>query len=134
MPSRNAAQVIWDTLRGACPTCRQAKIFRRPFNMHEACPVCGVVFERETGYFMMSVFVGYGLYYLFGIPLVWWLLRTGMPMLWFWIVSVSLVVITLPLVFHYARIIWIHADDLLDPRKPSEEWLELQQGKTAPKP
>ena len=123
MQPKTKSQLAWDIVRGACPNCRQAKIFKRLFNMHPTCPVCGIVYERETGYFLMSIFVGYGLYYLFGIPLVWWLLRQGIPMLWFWIISISLVVITLPLVFHYARIIWIHADNLLDPREPSAEWL-----------
>ena len=110
--------VVWDIARGACPTCRQAKIFRSPFRMNETCPVCGVKYERETGYFLMSIFVAYGLYYLFGIPFVIWLVFLDLPWLWFWVLAISFILISFPLIFHYARIFWIHVDDLLDPRKP----------------
>jgi uncharacterized protein (DUF983 family) len=34
-----------------CPVCGQGKLFRRPFKMYERCPVCGLVYEREVGYF-----------------------------------------------------------------------------------
>lgn len=32
-----------------CPQCGQGRIFRAYARMHEACPVCGLVFRRESG-------------------------------------------------------------------------------------
>jgi len=37
---------------GRCPRCRQGKIYRRLFSMHEHCSVCRLKFQREQGYFL----------------------------------------------------------------------------------
>jgi uncharacterized protein (DUF983 family) len=34
-----------------CPRCLQGQVFATLFRMHEQCPVCGLRFEREPGYF-----------------------------------------------------------------------------------
>ena len=48
-----------------CPRCREGKIFRRSGfllpGMHERCPACGLKFEREEGYFLGAMYIGYGL-------------------------------------------------------------------------
>ena len=48
-----------------CPRCRLGKIFRSSIflfpKMHERCPVCGLKFEREQGYFLGAMYISYGL-------------------------------------------------------------------------
>ena len=84
--------------------------------MYEQCPICGVKYERETGYFMNSIFIGYVLAFLFVAPLSLVLYFQGVGAFWF-TVTVSLVLVVLsPLVFRYARVIWMHMDELMDPR------------------
>ncbi|MCZ7673035.1 MAG: hypothetical protein M5U34_40900 [Chloroflexi bacterium] len=46
----------------AAPTCGEGQDFRGLWRMNEDCPVCGVHFEREQGYWMMSIFIGYVIY------------------------------------------------------------------------
>src|SRR6266571_638772 len=52
-------------LRALCPRCRMGKIFRKSVwlfpGIHERCPVCGLKFEREDGYFLGAMYIGYGL-------------------------------------------------------------------------
>ena len=40
-----------------CSHCRQGNIFRGFWRMNQDCPECGIHFEREQGYWMMSVFI-----------------------------------------------------------------------------
>jgi uncharacterized protein (DUF983 family) len=53
-------------LHQMCPRCRAARIFRSSIftgfpRMHEYCPVCGLKFEREEGYFLGAMYISYGL-------------------------------------------------------------------------
>src|SRR5882672_7869769 len=53
-------------LHSLCPRCRTGKIYRssifRGFPaMHERCPVCGLKFRREEGYFLGAMYLSYGL-------------------------------------------------------------------------
>lgn len=98
-----------------CPYCLQGPIFARFLQMHETCPVCGIKYEREEGYFMMSIFVGYILGTAAAIPPILLLLWLDASLLWH-VVTVSIVLILLsPFIFRYARGIWLHVDELLDP-------------------
>src|SRR5271157_567942 len=67
------AQTVPSALEGIrrqlCPRCRQGRIFRAPLwrgflAMHERCPVCGLKFEREPGYFLGALYFSYA----FSIP------------------------------------------------------------------
>jgi uncharacterized protein (DUF983 family) len=104
-------------LGGYCPRCRRGKVFRSTWRMNDACPVCGLVFEREHGYFTGAMYLSYGL----GIPIIGlltllaWLLRRDWPI---WALVLAAWVAFLPLVpwvFRMSRVLWIHLDRLLDP-------------------
>ena len=43
-------------LRGRCPRCRRAPIFRTFWTSHTVCPQCGLRFEREAGYFTGAMY------------------------------------------------------------------------------
>ena len=85
--------------------------------MHDHCPVCGVKYERETGYFMNSIFIGYVMAFLVIVPVLLFLYFSGASALSY-TVAVSLILAVLsPLIFRYARVIWMHMDELMDPRR-----------------
>src|SRR5260370_1738896 len=48
-----------------CPRCRGGTIFRKSMflfpAMRERCPVCDLKFEREEGYFLGAMYIGYAL-------------------------------------------------------------------------
>lgn len=103
-------------LKGLCPRCLEGKVFSGPLKMHTHCPQCGIVYEREHGFFLMSIFFGYVIDFLLVLPLVIALYLLRAP-LWAYLVGVLIILIPLaPLVFRYARILWLHLDELLDPR------------------
>jgi uncharacterized protein (DUF983 family) len=43
-----------------CPRCLQGQVFATLFRMHAQCPLCGLVFEREPGYFTGAMYLSYG--------------------------------------------------------------------------
>ena len=100
-----------------CSHCRQGRIFHSFWHMNEDCPVCGTHFEREQGYWMMSVFIGYVVYGVILAPLALILYFQEVPgRTLFLILGAVIVVLALP-VFIYARVIWLYVDEMLDPRK-----------------
>jgi len=90
--------------------------------MNKNCPECGIVFERESGYFLNSMFIAYVIGFLILAPtaLVLYILHVTGKMqvsgLLFWIVIGGLTAVLWPLIFRYSRVIWMHADQLMDPR------------------
>lgn len=104
-----------------CPHCHEGAVYRAPFRMNPTCPVCGVRFEREEGYFMMAVFVGYVMGFVIGALTLLLLYLTLRPSLWGYVIWTGVVVLlTAPVTFHYARVIWMAIDERLDPRRPAE--------------
>jgi uncharacterized protein (DUF983 family) len=104
-------------LRRRCPRCGQGHIFSGWFSMNERCPVCGLEFERETGYFLGAMYISYAI----TIPLlalgtlVGYLIRPGWSL---WQLVLAALVASVPLVpwiFQYSRVAWIHFDRWIDP-------------------
>lgn len=104
-------------VRQRCPRCCQGRIFRGRFEMNDPCPVCGLLFEREEGYFLGAMYVSYFLAVTLlggGYFLGTWLLPDWNP--YGVIVGVVLLYIPLtPLIFRISRTVWIHLDRWLAP-------------------
>lgn len=106
-----------------CPRCRQGPIFRLPLwrgflAMHERCPVCGLKFEREPGYFLGALYFSYALSIPPGLLLVLLLWRiTGWSfdtvMLGAFVAYLPLV----PVVTRWSRVLWMYLDWRFDPLK-----------------
>ena len=104
-------------LQMKCPNCRQGNVFRSPLRMHEDCPHCGIHYEREDGYFMMAVFVGYVMSFFIAVPAVAILYFTIRPSIWGYLTGATVaLLLASPIIFHYARVVWLFIDQLLDPR------------------
>lgn len=106
-------------LRQRCPVCLQGPVFKSLLGMHSHCPVCGVRFERETGFFLNAMFVGYSAGFLILVPTAVLLYILDVSILVFSLAIVVETILIWPLVFRYARIIWMHVDQMMDPRVPS---------------
>lgn len=99
-----------------CPVCRRGKVFRSFLGMHADCPVCGIHFERETGYFLNAMFFAYLLGFFIIAPLALYLYIRGTTTVEFTTVITVTLLILWPFIFRYSRVLWLHADQLLDPR------------------
>ena len=108
-------------LHARCPRCRVGGIFKR-FRllglpaMQEHCPVCGLRFEREQGYFLGAMYFSYAL----AVPLMalwvglfWWLTDWRVEKL---ILAAALALVPCaPFLTTLARVLWIHFDRAIDP-------------------
>lgn len=104
-----------------CPRCRKGKIFRasifRGFpKMYELCPICGLKFEREEGYFLGAMYISYGL--ALGMVtaftiLLWWFMRW--PLEKNVAGAIIMFVPFAPAISKLARIFWIYFDRAVDP-------------------
>jgi uncharacterized protein (DUF983 family) len=93
-----------------CPRCCEGKVFRGVFAMNDPCPVCGLVFQREEGYFLGSMYVSY----LLSSAILVASFLAGHLLLGDWNPHLVLILVFLPfiplvpLVFRYSRVIWMH--------------------------
>jgi uncharacterized protein (DUF983 family) len=109
-------------LLGRCPRCRNGAIFEPLFSggiftMNEACPVCGLLFERETGYFIGGMYVSYTLGVLTVLPVAVLLAVVyAVPVALVILVALLQTFASMPLFYRYSRIVWLHTDQMIDPR------------------
>jgi uncharacterized protein (DUF983 family) len=126
MAEHTTAQTLSDILHQRCPRCRSGTIFRysifRGFpKMYDRCPVCGLTYDREPGYFLGAMYVSYGI----GVVTVailaaiiwyatgWWITKDT-------IVAVLVFLPLTPTITLFSRILWIYLDQTIDPERPPE--------------
>ena len=114
-PSRAVAVLL-----NRCPVCLKGPAFRSLLLMHKNCPVCGVHFERETGFFLNSMFFAYTMGFIILAPTALYLYLRGVSTAWFTGIVSAEVLLLWPWVHRYSRTLWMHLDQLLDPRRPVE--------------
>jgi uncharacterized protein (DUF983 family) len=108
-----------------CPRCRSGKIFKNSLwlfpSMHECCPICGLKFEREEGYFLGAMYFGYGMALATIAVLtafVWLVIRW--PFQRSVVAGVVLFFPLAPMIALMARVLWIYFDQSVDPDKRIE--------------
>ena len=105
-----------------CPRCGQGRIYETGSRMHESCPVCGLVYSREPGYFIGALYISYGvasavmIAALFGLHL----LLPEWDLGWLVLIVGALFLPFVPLVTRYARVLWIYFDRWAWPTSRSE--------------
>lgn len=97
--------------------CRYGRIFRGQIEMNPQCPECRYVFQREPGYFLGSLVIGYTLA-LVNVSALAFTVRLVLPTLdweWCFFAGFGLYLPLVPAVFRYSRTIWMYFDNWLDP-------------------
>jgi hypothetical protein len=86
--------------------------------MRERCPACDLKYEREEGYFLGAMYIGYalalGMIAIFAV-LLWSF--AGWPFQKTVIAAVLLFLPFAPVLTLMARVLWIHLDQTIDPDK-----------------
>lgn len=95
-----------------CPRCLKGPIYKSGMVMHEPCPECGLVFEREQGYFMGSLYISYALASLIlGLGLLCGHLLFPDFDLGYIVLILGVMFLPLaPAVTRYARVLWLYFD------------------------
>ncbi len=102
-------------IRGGCPRCLAGPVWRSFLAMHERCPVCGLVYEREPGYFTGAMVVSYALAVpTFGLIVV-ALLVAGADVGLALLAGGAAYLVLAPFILRFSRVVWLHFDWLLDP-------------------
>lgn len=108
---------MWPAIIHArCPRCRVGKIYANAAyslsgqGIHKNCPHCGMVYEREPGYFYSAMYVGYAFIVAELVTLgVGTSILTGSTNPWLYIiVMLSIVLILAPVNYRYSRVILLH--------------------------
>src|SRR5215472_1368576 len=112
-----------DIFHQRCPRCRAASMFRNSIylgfaKMHNSCPVCGLHFAREPGYFLGAMYFSYllALAMIAGFALLLWLVtrwRIDRVVIW----AVVAFLPFAPTLSFLSRVIWIYLDQTIDPEK-----------------
>ena len=104
-------------VRLRCPRCLDGAVFARLWRMHPLCPSCGLEYEREPGYFTGAMYFSYALGLALCAPVgVALTVFAGFSAIQCILAIAVMVPLLIPLLFRYSRILWMHCDQLLDPR------------------
>jgi uncharacterized protein (DUF983 family) len=112
---------LWAMLRQRCPRCRAGRMFRGSFAMHDPCPRCGLIFQREEGYFLGAIYTSYVI--SCGLLTVFYLVAAAlMPGANSILIAAAAMVPYLPLlpvVFRYSRVTWVYFERAVCPSDAS---------------
>ena len=103
-------------LKQLCPRCLQGQVFEKLWRMNLHCPACNLEFEREPGYFLGAMYFSYGLAIITGAPTCVVMLLMRLPDLWIILALGLQLSLSSPLLFRYSRTMWLHMDQVVDPR------------------
>jgi uncharacterized protein (DUF983 family) len=111
-------------LRQRCPNCRRGQVFKGIFEMNDTCPVCGITFQREPGYFLGAMYFSYAL----GVPIIAGLtgilkftLLSSWELQWVVLPAWGIYLLLVPAVFRYSRVLWMHFDRYFNPDQPPND-------------
>ena len=83
--------------------------------MYDACPTCGLIFEREPGYFTGAMVVSYAIAVpIFGLIVI-ALIVAGVDPAAALVIGGAVYLVLAPFIFRYSRAVWLHFDWLIDP-------------------
>lgn len=125
---RKAWVFFFRALRLRCPECGTSPVFvplrhlrrlRDWFTPLDGCPRCGYAYERETGYFLLSIWaINYGVGSLLGLT-IYVILESfftlPLPELLFWVIAP---VVLFNLIFaRHAKALFLALDHFFDPHR-----------------
>jgi len=115
-------------LRLRCPVCGKSPMFPTVFrtrNLHDwftpldGCPRCGYAYDREPGYFLLSIWaINYGIAALFGLALY-----VAFEVFFDWPVWTLIVAVVVPVIFfnvlfaRHSKAIFVAWDHFFDPHE-----------------
>jgi uncharacterized protein (DUF983 family) len=110
------SRLLFRAIRLRCPACGRAKIFRGWFTMNDACPSCGRRFNRDSGYFLGSIYFNYAMTGLLVVVVYFSMYFAEILTNERRLIALAVFTILFPMwFFRYARALWMAFDELLDP-------------------
>ena len=125
MDSGRVNLILGRALRLRCPDCGLGPLYTSLFKMNNHCEYCGLVYEREQGYFVGAIYFNIIATesLLLGTLVIYGLITREITQT----ILTALIVLALilPLIFfHHSRSFWLCMDHLLNPREKRIKHLE----------
>ena len=93
-------------------------MLRGLLSMYERCPVCGLKYQREQGYFVGAMYVSYGLAippFVLMVTALW--LGAGWGYEQALLAAFIAYLPFVPIAMRMSRVIWMYIDQAFDPEK-----------------
>jgi uncharacterized protein (DUF983 family) len=97
-----------------CPRCLGGRVFNGIYTMHKECSHCGLIFEKEPGYFLGAIVIAYFVSAFSLVPtLVFsiFYLKLEIPIVLG--IGITQIIILHPLLFHYSKLGWLYLESKL---------------------
>lgn len=122
---------LLNALKFKCARCGKGEMFvsKNPYKwgemmtMHKHCSSCGMLYERESGFFFGAMYISYAINIaLFVSATVGYYLFFDESVDWRWYISgyVVLTLLLTPVIFRLSRSIWLMLMTKYDPDKKGE--------------
>ncbi|HMG36181.1 MAG TPA: DUF983 domain-containing protein [Blastocatellia bacterium] len=110
-------------LKLRCPECGDGPIYASLIRVRDHCPVCGLVFQREQGYFIGAIYINIiATESLLFASLILSLLIAPGAGAGLYNVLLILAIVLPVLFFRHSRALWLCIDHFFDPPKGSSEY------------
>ena len=116
MDTGRARKILIRGLMLRCPDCGQTSLYSSLFKMKHHCAHCGLVFEREQGYFMGALYINVIVTesLLLSLFILYYMIRPVSED-WLYIILFGLALL-LPLIFfRHSRSLWLSIDHIIEP-------------------
>ena len=108
------SRVLARALRLCCPRCGESALFAGPFTMQRSCASCGLIYEREPGYFIGAIYLNYGVTAVLALGIAWSLdLAVGLTLRQQLVVAIAVAALVPLAFFRYSRSLWLALDYLV---------------------
>jgi ABC-2 type transport system ATP-binding protein len=113
---RRIRQLLSRALRLRCLRCGEGQLFHGLFRMHPECPMCGLKFEREPGYFLGAIYINYAATVICMLAGFFAFDYFVQPSLTSQIITWSSFGVVFPMLFYrYSKSLWLCLDYLFSP-------------------
>lgn len=111
--------LFWNAFRLRCPVCKRGGIAKNWLEIHDECPICGVRFRRDSGYFLGPIYFNYGATGVLMFGLYFTLHDAcGVPFTTAMSIAVAFGFLFPVFFFRYGWASWLVFDQFFDPRRP----------------
>ncbi|MDN5287834.1 MAG: hypothetical protein JWR38_4108 [Mucilaginibacter sp.] len=117
MENKEYKLALWPAfVHAKCPRCRRGDMFTNSMYgfhgqvMHKTCPHCGLVYEREPGYFYVAMFASYALNVAEMVTIAVAIsVLTGSNNPWLYVtIILAIALILAPFNFRYSRVMLLY--------------------------
>jgi uncharacterized protein (DUF983 family) len=106
-----ASQILTGILNNCCPECRIGKVFVGIYKMNARCTQCGLVYEKEPGYFLGALVFAYLIGVFSVVPtIVIGIFFAGLKIPDVIALGIVQVLVLHPFLFRYSKLTWLFVE------------------------